>query len=188
MQFSQAALRGGFWRFWAAVVRRRGLGRTARHLGRCARCEGLPAACGRKQLPQRRADVVPDDFFVRDIDVDEDRLVQLAACGFAGVDVQLVKVVEQVEVRVEEGSAAGEVAVHLAELLSDALSVAEALADAVLRERAVGGEVEEVVFLDGELRELVFEVLAEQLLCGGLVVQGGLDVAATKAGLSRMVL
>lgn len=33
-----------------------------------------------------------------------------------------------------------------------------------------GGEVEEVVLLDGELRELVFEVLAEQLLRDGLVV------------------
>ena len=41
-----------------------------------------------------------------------------------------------------------------------------------------GGEVEEVVLLDGELRELVFEVLAEQLLRGGLVVEGGSKVAS----------
>lgn len=53
-----------------------------------------------------------------------------------------------------------------------------ALADGLLREGAVGGEVAEVVFLGGELRELVFEGLTEQLLHGDLVVQSGLDVTA----------
>ncbi|QZY52874.1 hypothetical protein [Leucobacter tenebrionis] len=117
-----------------------------------------------------------------DVDVGEDGLVEFAAGGFAGVEVQLVGVLEQIEVRVEERSAAGEAAVDLAELFGDALPVAgdlaEALADAFLRERAVGGEVEEVVFFDGELCELVFEVLAEQLLRGDLVVQGAFDVVA----------
>lgn len=69
---------------------------------------------------------------------------------------------------------------YLAELLGHALpvtgDVAQALADAFLRERAIGGEVEEVVFFDGELCELVFEVLAEQLLRGDLVVERGFDV------------
>ncbi len=118
-----------------------------------------------------------------DVDVGEDRLVELASGRFTGVEMQLVGgVLEQIEVGVEERSAAGEVAVYLAELLGHALpvtgDVAQALADAFLRERAIGGEVEEVVFFDGELCELVFEVLAEQLLRGDLVVQGGLDVVA----------
>ncbi|WP_062950480.1 hypothetical protein [Brachybacterium sp. sponge] len=73
-----------------------------------------------------------------DVDVGEDGLVELASGGFAGVEVQLVGVLEQVEVGVEEGSAAGEVTVNLAELVGDALPVAgdlpEALADAFLGE------------------------------------------------------
>lgn len=73
-----------------------------------------------------------------DVDAGEDCLVELAAGGFAGVEVQLVGVLEQVQVRVEERSAAGEVAVDLAELFGDALPVAgylpETLPDALLRE------------------------------------------------------
>ncbi|MGV9193595.1 hypothetical protein ACQ143_04555 [Microbacterium sp. MC2] len=115
-----------------------------------------------------------------DVDVGEDRLVELASGRFTGVEIQLVGVLEQIEVGVEERSAAGEVAVYLAELLGHAPpvtgDVAQALADAFLRERAIGGEVEEVVFFDGELCELVFEVLAEQLLRGDLVVERGFDV------------
>ena len=102
----------------------------------------------------------------------QDRLVELASGGFAGVEVQLVGVLEQIEVGIEERPPAGEIAVYLAELFGHALpvtgDVAQALADAFLRERAIGGEVEEVVFFDGELCELVFEVLAEQLLRGDL--------------------
>ncbi|WP_026530192.1 hypothetical protein [Haematomicrobium sanguinis] len=117
-----------------------------------------------------------------DVDVGEDRLVELASGHFTGVEVQLVGVLEQVQMRVEERSTAGEVAVYLAELLGHALpvtgDVAQALADAFLRERVIGGEVEEVVFFDGELCELVFEVLAEQLLRGDLVVERGFDVVA----------
>lgn len=117
-----------------------------------------------------------------DVDVREDRLVELATGGFAGVEIQLVGVLEQVQMRVEERPPAGEVAVYLAELLGDALPVTgdlpEPLPDAFLRERAVGGEIEEVVLLGCELLQLVFEVLAEQLLRGDLVVQCGLDVVA----------
>ncbi|WP_330446809.1 hypothetical protein OH817_03920 [Kocuria rhizophila] len=93
---------------------------------------------GGEEFPQRRADVVADDFIVGDVDVGEDRLVELASGGFTGVEIQLVGVLEQVDVGVEERSAAGEVTVDLAELVGDALSVAgnlpEALADPLLRE------------------------------------------------------
>ncbi|WP_175419363.1 hypothetical protein [Glutamicibacter creatinolyticus] len=117
-----------------------------------------------------------------DVDVGEDRLIELAAGSFAGVEIQLVGVFKQIDVRVEELSSAGEITVYLAELLGGSLPVAgdlpEPLADAFLRERSIGGQIEEVVLFDAELGQLVFQVLAEQLLRGSLIVQGTLDVAA----------
>ncbi|WP_139327520.1 hypothetical protein [Microbacterium sp. RURRCA19A] len=144
--------------------------------------EDAPAALGGEQFPHRGVELVADYFFVHDIDVPEDRLVEHAPRLVACVAVQLVRLSQQLQVSVDVRHArrdvvrdGGEFDFEFLTLPSD---IAQLAADARGVDAAVCGEVDEVIFLGREPLQLGFRLLLEHLLRTDLVVDGGLHEGA----------
>ncbi|EXJ50807.1 hypothetical protein AS96_12910 [Microbacterium sp. MRS-1] len=169
-----------------------GLGGGPGRFAVCPAYAGAPAAFGGEEFPEGGVDLIPDNVIMGDVDVGEDGLVELPPCGVAGVQVELVGVLEQVEVRFKKAPAAGEVIMHVPELFGESCPVAgdgpEPFADAFLWQGLVGGEVEQVVFFHGECLELVLKLLAVQPLRRGLIGEGAFDEPLHRSDESRAEL
>ncbi|HTL42098.1 MAG TPA: hypothetical protein VL294_11555 [Pseudolysinimonas sp.] len=118
------------------------------------------------------------DLLVADEHPLEDGLVEAAADFVGGFEVELVGVLKQGQVRFDVPRASGEVEFDTAELLADAFAFgfdrAEPVLDLDVGDVGVAEQVEQVLFLRVEGRELVFELAAQESL-GVVLVGDGVD-------------
>ncbi|WP_354569449.1 hypothetical protein [Glaciihabitans sp. UYNi722] len=135
-----------------------------------SRFAGAEAVLGGEKFCQRAVDLVSDDFFVGHEDVLEDRLIELAPYLVTSAHVEGVWIFEQSKVGLEELGSLAEVVDHRVEISAElfALSsdVGETSTDLALRQCAVCGEVEQVLFLGVEVDQLILKLLAKEPLRG----------------------
>lgn len=131
---------------------------------------------------ERFLQLVVDDVVLLDVEPGEEGLIEEPALSVAAAAVEVMGVGEQSEAGFDEPGVGGEVIggvlQALGELLAFLFDAAELLADLRLREAAVGGEVQQVGFLDIEAMQLVGQLLLQKPLGGALVVEGLADVSA----------
>nr|WP_228809391.1 hypothetical protein [Nocardia farcinica] len=122
------------------------------------------------------------DLVVLDVEGVEDRLVEEAALLVVAASVRLVGLFEEGKAGVDELGAVGEVGVGCVEALLQpaalAGDVAQLLLDLGPRQRAVGGEVDQVLLLRVEFLELCGDLLAQQACGLFLLAEHGIDLVA----------
>nr|WP_229730331.1 hypothetical protein [Microbacterium sorbitolivorans] len=131
------------------------------------------ALCG-QEIAKWRLDVVTDDVVGDDIDVVEDGLVEFAANLICRVQVELLDISQELHHGLDVGLTCQQVGGCRVELVLEFFAVpgnlTEPDADALLRESAVCGKVDEVIFLSLERLEVGGQLLTAQCFGFMLVV------------------
>lgn len=132
-----------------------------------------PAAFSGEEFNERRREFVADDLVIDYVDPLEDRLIELLPSVIRRATVQLRGICEEIQVRVDVRECSAKVLVDTTQLGGELFALPRNLVqfhfDASGGDLAVGGEVDEVLLLYGQLPNLRLELLSQELLGSGLV-------------------
>ncbi|WP_456505221.1 hypothetical protein [Arthrobacter sp. UYCu723] len=133
-----------------------------------------------QELGERLVQHVSADIVFFDQELDEQGLVERSPLFIVTAAVELLRFLQEFQAGVDEGDADAEVfhdAVHaLCELLALSGDVPESCADLIAGESAVGGQIDEVSFLDVEALDLLIQLLLEQARGSFAVAEDVVDV------------